>query len=434
MSEMVDHSASPPSAAKTLVAWANQQDHWLRGVVSEILETRQDLGDERLDHYYRLLLLEKGLADGEPVLFPELALQGAGPDTEESFAIVSVRDVKNVNALSIGQEIVFNARMTVLFGENGTGKTGYVRVLKRIASVRTSEPILPNVHKQAGAPPPEAIVEYRLGDDTPHAVTWKNEAGVFPFTRMDVFDARGATVHVDGELTYIYTPSDLALFKLIHQAIESTKNRLQKAKIETTPSGNPFLSRFPKDTRVYTKIETLGPVSNVAELEALALVAATEEADLQPMRERVDALRSNSNEARIRIASEEKAFLETVDRNLEALRRFDSGAYSAGREKLHAAQNTHTAATKEAFAGCKIPAVLEEAWRKFIEAGEAYIAEARLTEYPSAQAECVYCQQPSGRLPFSLFRSIGNSVITSSRLPWMRQNQLFKTSVKNFSH
>ena len=151
MSEIVDHSASPPSAAKTLVAWANQQDHWLRGVVSEILETRQDLGDDRLDHYYELLLLEKGLADGEPVLFPEVALQGAGPDTEEALVIVSLREVKNVNALSTGQEIVFNSRMTVLFGENGTGKTGYVRVLKRIASVRTSEPILPNIHKETGA-------------------------------------------------------------------------------------------------------------------------------------------------------------------------------------------------------------------------------------------------------------------------------------------
>ena len=81
-----------------------------------------------------------------------------------------------MNALSTDQEIVFNPRMTVLFGENGTGKTGYVRVLKRIASVRTSEPILPNIHKETGAPPPEAIVEYRLGDSTLPAVTWKNEA------------------------------------------------------------------------------------------------------------------------------------------------------------------------------------------------------------------------------------------------------------------
>ena len=81
MSEIVDHSASAPSAAMTLVAWANQQDHWLRGVVSEILETRQELGNDRLDHYYELLLLEKGLADGEPVLFSEVVLQGAGPDT-----------------------------------------------------------------------------------------------------------------------------------------------------------------------------------------------------------------------------------------------------------------------------------------------------------------------------------------------------------------
>jgi hypothetical protein len=100
MIEAVYHSTSPPSAAMTLVAWANQQDHWLRGVVSEILETRQALSDDRLEHYYELLLLEKDLAEGELVLFPEVALQGSGPDTEEALVITSIRDVKNVNALS----------------------------------------------------------------------------------------------------------------------------------------------------------------------------------------------------------------------------------------------------------------------------------------------------------------------------------------------
>jgi hypothetical protein len=48
-----------------------------------------------------------------------------------------------VNALSTRPGDSFQSRMTVLFGENGTGKTGYVHLLKRIASVRTSEPICP---------------------------------------------------------------------------------------------------------------------------------------------------------------------------------------------------------------------------------------------------------------------------------------------------
>ena len=49
---------------------------------------------------------------------------------------------------------------------------------------------------------------------------------------MDVFDARGAAVHVDGELTYIYTPSELALSSLFikRSKVQRTGFKRQKQK------------------------------------------------------------------------------------------------------------------------------------------------------------------------------------------------------------
>ena len=42
-------------------------------------------------------------------------------------------------------------KLTVLLGENASGKTGYVRVLKSIAAVRGSEPVLSNVWMDSSA-------------------------------------------------------------------------------------------------------------------------------------------------------------------------------------------------------------------------------------------------------------------------------------------
>lgn len=118
--------------------------------------------------------------------------------------------------------------MTVLFGENAAGKTGYVRVLKRVASVRSAETILGNF-RSAVAGVPRATIDYSLAG-TKNSLAWGGEAGVAPFTRMSAFDSRAVALHVDDDLTYIFTPGELALFRHAHEAINAVKGRLERAR------------------------------------------------------------------------------------------------------------------------------------------------------------------------------------------------------------
>ena len=63
----------------------------------------------------------------------------------EPVCLDSLKIEDGVNALKRGAEFVFAPGVTVIFGENGAGNSGFVRVLKRAAGVRTAEDILPNV-------------------------------------------------------------------------------------------------------------------------------------------------------------------------------------------------------------------------------------------------------------------------------------------------
>ncbi|MCA9112526.1 MAG: hypothetical protein KDA52_21415, partial [Planctomycetaceae bacterium] len=64
----------PTSARKLLVNWANQQDGWVRQIAGEVLLTRQPVTDAVLDSTFKAYLVEKGLADGEPVDHPKIVL------------------------------------------------------------------------------------------------------------------------------------------------------------------------------------------------------------------------------------------------------------------------------------------------------------------------------------------------------------------------
>lgn len=393
----------PQSAVQLLIDWANSQDNWVRAIVGEVVATRRQVVDAALDRAYEILLAEKELS-GSPVAAVARLGPGAATDAAaEPLRLQALKGVSNVNALASGQEIPFNARMTVVFGENAAGKTGYVRVLKRLAAVRSAEPILGNI-RQLRRDPPGAVVEYRLGDQQTPPYTWAGEQGVPPFTRVSIFDSRAVALHLDEDLTYQYTPGDLALFRYTHQAIESLKERLEHQRAQTQPSGNPFLARFPRDTAVYRKIETLGPSTEAAALDRLAALTDAEIAELPLLRERVEALQPQATQARLELAFAEQRFLGAALASAKALVAFDWAGYNSLVQSHEDARGRYVAATQTSFAASEIPGVLQEPWQAFVQAGEQYLAANPIAGYPAAGEPCIYCRQPLTEAAVALIR------------------------------
>lgn len=393
------------SARALLVTWANQQDHWVRGIVGQVLESRRPLSDESVTAIYERFLVEKELAPGTVTAVEALVWDEGAAENSEPLVLKGLEAVEGVNALSKGQSIAFNRQMTIVFGENGAGKTGYVRVLKRVANVRTAEDILPDIRGTAKAAP-SAVLKYALGDKDADPLIWDGTKGVHPLTRMDVFDARAVDLHIDEDLTYVYTPSDIALFRFVHDALEGVKGKLETARQVRAPKGNPFLVRFTRDTGVYAKVESLGATTDVRELQALARVSAGEEASLPALKERVEALRSQTPETRAALLRTDKEVLSRVAKVVEVLKSFKVADYERLRQALVAAGERHQQASKTAFEGIDIPGVLGDAWQAFVRAGESYIQEVEAKGYPSADASCVYCRQPLTEAAIALVRKL----------------------------
>lgn len=418
MASAPDHSAEAPvTGISLLIEWANQQDHWIRALAAEIIETRRPLSEARVAHFFDLLLREKELASGEPVVMEELSAGAATRGNAQPLVLTRLAHKENVNALAANQEIEFNPRMTVLFGENASGKTGYVRILKRAAAVRTAEPILPDIRTAPSGSTPRASLGFRLGSVDQPPMEWRGEQGLDPLTRMDVFDSRAAVVHLDEDLTYAYTPGDLALFPLIHDGIEKVRAKLEGAQRETAPKGNPFATRFPRESRLMPKIEVLGPSTDLKGLEVLAQVTEEQEASLPALREKVEALRSGNVQARLQITRREQEVYTRAADLAGTLRGFDRAAHGAALGTLREAEAAHTRATRDAFAADALPGVLGHEWRAFIEAAEDYIQATGLEPYPANGAPCIYCRQPLGDAAVALvqkYRDFRNDALRAA--------------------
>ncbi len=289
MPNPADVTKASTNARTLIVGWANEQDNWVRSIVHEVLATRQEASEEALDEAFATCLSEKDLSDKPLTPTPALSLDQESQEKSQSLRLVSLKGVKNVNRLATDQEITFNPSMTVLYGENATGKSGYVRILKKVAAVRSAEEVLPDIHATSTPKPPQAALTFTLNGEA-ETVTWNGQAGVRPFTRMSIFDSKAVSFHLDQELTYSYTPRDLSLFQYVNHGIAAIASRLADAKSEAELSSNPFLHRFKLGSVVYPKIETLGAATDIAVLEKLAALPESEEGKLTSLQQAVEAL------------------------------------------------------------------------------------------------------------------------------------------------
>ncbi len=204
-----DCSSGGADPRAMLSRFVNENDEWVRLIVRHVLDTGEALGAGQIDEVYRHFRQEKALDSRTESAVSPLALGFSSLETAEPLIIDKLCDVTGVNALVAGAVIEPHEALTILFGENGTGKTGYSRIFKALAASRTAdEMILGNIDVPS-AQSQSATVTYRLGNQA-NALTWARERGVTPFTRMSIFDSPCVNSHVDDDLEYTYVSTDFA--------------------------------------------------------------------------------------------------------------------------------------------------------------------------------------------------------------------------------
>ena len=224
---------------------------------------------------------------------------------------------------------------------------------------------------------------------------WKDQAGLVPFNRIDVFDSRATLLHVDGDLNYVYTPGELARFPLAQRGIEGVRTRLENEVRAKTQTANPFSAQFDRQSRVYPQIDSLGAATDLAHLKELAVVTDAEKQEIETLRTEIDALRTTNPSAQLKLAETANQHLGALEKAFTAISYFDMAAYADRLSRMQEAEREYENATQASFAGLPIPGLLKDEWRQFIRAGEEYLRRLEVADtYPAAGNECLYCRQP----------------------------------------
>src|SRR5216683_5652823 len=374
-----------------LAEWANLKDEWTRRIVRLVLASGKPPTEADISNVYQLFLEEKRLESRSIAVEEPIASAATVAEREDALVLTKISEVVGVNAIVPGSAIEFNGGLTILFGENGTGKTGYARILKLMANSRKAEEILADINNPQAPPSPSANLNYKLGD-VELSKMWKGERGEAPFTRMAIFDTLVVNYHVDEDAVYVYTPASLALFKHVNLGIQGVQQLLSAEIQRLNSSSGSLLARFNRGSSVYPLFETLGAASDLNELRRLADVGEDAQDKLKNLQLAVAALRADTIPQQIRTQQRRERALAQALTWATVLSRISISDYNTAVTTLATLRSDYIQFRETLFAAANLPAQPDETWAAFVRSGQAYREHLdQLGVHDGSR--CLYCRQ-----------------------------------------
>ena len=383
------------AAYEEVLSWAASRPWWQQKVLARIL-VGDTFGEDDYEEIARGLIEEP---ESPPSggwfanLLPPQATKA------EQVCIVAVRELANVNRPAPGQELTFEpSGLTVVYGTNGSGKSGYARVLSSMVGARHQEKILPNVFaSDSGSPSGEVV--FRVGGI--ERTSLLGESPDSDLSRIAFYDERCGDTYLTTETEISYRPSAVKL--------------LEELAAVCTGVGR-VISSWQQQIRQPGPLPKVDPQGSAEEFLRGLSDSTTDDsvqAAIQCPADVFDQLEKQKNEvARLRVSdpTQEKAKLDKTAEDLtkiaDHLEALDEAVGVQAEKQLaelvKTAESTQEAAdlaSRRTFMNEPLSGVGSDVWKELWRAAEAFSKVAYPDhDFPHTtdSAVCVLCQQQIG--------------------------------------
>jgi energy-coupling factor transporter ATP-binding protein EcfA2 len=381
-----------------IVSWSKDRPAWQREVMRRTA-TGALFSDDDYDQLVVAVLQAPGTDPGAAFGLEHLPKISA---QDSPVRIVSIAKPEHVNALSSDQPLTFEPNgLTIVYGDNGSGKSGYARLLKRITRARHQEEVLSDVFRDTTLETPTATLSVLIGEEK-GSLPWPNSSAV-ELQRMLFYDSACGNAYIATESDFPYRPSALAVMDGLISACVAVRDRIDAKLAENTrtAAAMPVVAEELKNTDVGRYLSQL---SGSASTDALdALIATFDSAS-----ETIDELKNEEARLRSSDTSKERQRLTRQAEKLDALHKHVEQLHSIlGNEGLSALQERcgQLATLQKAadllarsFESDPLPGMGTSLWKVLWESARRFSEEhaypAQTFPVVEANCRCVLCQEP----------------------------------------
>lgn len=381
-----------------ILDWSQDRPVWQRDALRRLISSTEPLPDQ--DILELTELCKNAKLPNDPLASEHVTAQKSGAPT---VALKALRNVQNVNALAENQSLTFIPKgVTIVYGDNGAGKSGYVRILKSACRARwkrgREDEILANIY---GTPtgPQRAEVEFHAGAQVQKSDWTSDSASAALLSEVSVFDTRTANVHVEETNDLAYTPFPMRLLERLVLSCKGVKENLDRevADLKRQTPQSISAPKCSQDTQVGRVIASLSKDTGV---ETVSDLANLSEAELARLAE-LNADFAQDPQAAARRLRAQRSKLQALHEDLQNVLNSVSSANIEKLRSLTADLKNKSEAAAVASEGLSkdetLKGVGSETWLALWNAARAYSVQEAYPgiAFPVADAgsHCVLCQQ-----------------------------------------
>ena len=382
--------------------WTENHGDWSKLLISKIVTSESALSASDRQEVFNYFLQSIHLHTGLPVLS---TTKPTYIPTEKLIELDSISEITGVNRLAKNQTVKFAKNITVIYGENGTGKTGYSRVLKTLGfSYDNNKTILPNIY--SSTEPQSATINFK-SNSVSKTFIWNGANTDSELENISVFNSSCVEFSIS-DRSLIVSPIGFHLFHLVSEELNSLAQMLNR-EIDAHPTSLIWLEKLTPGTLQHTFIAAISANSTEQKLNELSEFTPVHEAALKAklteleslnkslLKSQIEALRRQIQELDLVIGKIRTAQKLLNDENLQELLIIN--------QEIAKLENRTQAGIKEIAEERGIAFYETAEFNSFIQTAESYIKIIEKPEYPVVGETCVYCLQPLDETAKDLLKS-----------------------------
>lgn len=386
------------TAQDALFEWLSDRPLWQQDLARRLVD-QTELTDGALDDILGSVLASvRGGADTELQMLrrDELPAKTATPAAR----LASVGSLSGVAAAVHDQTIeILPEGLTIVYGANGTGKSTYVRVLKRILrTVDRDDVVRGDVYVDSVSGSIEAAASFgilRDGELEEHRVDLHEPADLGLQT-ISVFDTGSAELYLNHRNQIAYVPMAVRLLARMAATQDELRSQLASMKSQALEQ-EPNIHGVAEDTETRARLDSLDHTTDLDELATFSSLGHDEIGRLRDLRAAVASSETEDVRADARSAAQDAEDAEEMVEEISALVEAISEERLAElRRAAHDARTASDRATQasEALEGLGT-GIGGDTWRRMWAAARDFVEHEGHTFPPETGEPCPLCRRPT---------------------------------------
>ena len=430
-----------------IIDWVETKPVFWQIAIDRLIRNNE-LTDNDISELKEICKVDFGLSDFDfdKVDFDDLRDFANNATSSDDLILSKISNVNNINALSKTSELEFASNgLTLVYGDNGSGKSSYVSILKHACNTRGNKPkINDNLYDPTCfGNNKKADIEYTVDGINFNTVNLVNEVvNDSVLKSIDVFDTFSANHYIEGEDEIAFIPQGLSIVEKLAVCIKKVENELN------AEFSNPALEKFDHTllevsdcSTAKTFLDNLNSETTLNELRAEAIWNATKNSRIEELIKQIDKLKATDPKKILKENNDKIKRFEVLQNKFQTLENNLTGEKLEDLKQILNNLSTTSKALKEssekAFSDLPIEGVGNSSWKLLWESARKFYNESTETEdFPKVNGEsnCPLCFQDLGEVAKSRFTDFEDFVKNDIQKTYDEASDKFDLEFENLNN